>query len=204
MGALARPLGSPSRAGFRTDKEGRIVGWAGWAGCSNAPAICFVLLGTSFCCGSFGRTGNSGGFSSTFSGILASPKGEDSCDRLGLFVADLPLVSTPVAARINVLSDREAGGGGGAGFHSFSRFSSADRLGGGGDGAFEIPCFGDRGVAVPLIPPLPVGVSGRLGILRGVGDRLDVAEDMVTGSRNGDCSPGAIFSAPPLGGDRGG
>lgn len=91
-----------------------------------------------------------------------------------------------VADLIKGLSTRGAGGGGGAGFASFSRFSSADRLGGGGDGALESPCFGDRGVAAPLPPPLPVGVSGLLGSLSGVGDRLGVAEEMTTGSRNGD------------------
>lgn len=106
----------------------------------------------------------------------------------------------------SVVPDRGAGGGGGAGFpslsRSFSRFSSADRLGGGGDGAFEMPCLGDRGVAVPLLPPLLVGLCGRLGILSGVGDRLGVAEEEIAaGPRNGDCSPGAMFNVPPLGGD---
>lgn len=137
------------------------------------------------------------------------PIGDDSWERLDLETADLPLTSIPVADLINVVCDRGAGGGGGAGFQSlsrsFSRFNSADRLGGGGDGAFEFPCFGDRGVAVPLPPPLLVGLCGRLGILSGVGDRLGVADvEIAAGPRNGDCSPGAMFNVLPLGGDRGG
>lgn len=74
MGVLIEPLASPSRADFRTDNEGRRVG------CSKAPAICFVLLGASFCCCGRGRTGSSGGISSNLgAGALEAPsKGDDS------------------------------------------------------------------------------------------------------------------------------
>lgn len=131
-----------------------------------------------------GRVGSSGGISFSAPGLLGGLlKGEVSSTISPLFVNGWPRGSGAlVGFRLGTggFSSREAGGGG-AGFGSLSLRISTERLGGGGEGGSDDPSRGDLGVAIPL-----VGVSGRLGILSGVGDPLEDWLGIETGSRKGD------------------
>jgi hypothetical protein len=158
----------------------------------------------SACGWGLGRVGSLGGGSwdsRLLGGLL---NGEGSCE-----ISPLPTACCPCESGVAIGFDagirgfsllRGAGGGGAVFVVSRSRLSSADLLGGGGDGGCDPPGRGDREKSTEA-----EGVCGRLGILNCRGEPPGVVGAAIeSGLRNGDWSFNAKLEIRPLGGDWGG